>query len=145
VSSAAVLKSTPAPQSKQFKPKEIATMKFRTLTIATVFATLMGSAALHAENNMTTDRDHLNAYSRMTYSNIYLSSGATAEVAVSGVGNATIHLSVYDYKNNLIADTTCRRDTCDLSWVANRNANFYVTVENLSAYGTYYGFALDRQ
>jgi len=128
---------------QNFNPKEI-TMKFRSLAIATVFASLMGTAALHAEH-MTTDRDHLNGYSTMTYRNIYLDGGEKAAVAVSGAGSSTIRLSVYDYNNNLITNTTCRYNTCVLSWVANWNANFYVTVENLSAYGTDYGFALDRE
>jgi hypothetical protein len=124
-------------------PKEI-TMKFRTLALATVFAALMGTASLHAEN-MTTDHDRLNGYSTMTYRNIYMNGGEKAAVAVSGVGNTPIRLSVYDYSNNLIAHTTCQYDTCVLSWVANWNANFYVTVENLSAYSTGYGFALERE
>jgi len=124
-------------------PKQI-TMKFRTLAIATVFAALMGTASLHAEH-MSTDRDHLNGYSTMTYRNIYLNGGEKAAVAVSGAGNTTVRLSVYDYNNNLITNTTCRRDTCVLSWVANWNANFYVTVENLSPYATDYGFAYDHE
>jgi hypothetical protein len=119
-------------------------MKFRTLAIATVFASLMGTAAVHAEH-MTTDRDHLNAYSTMTYRNIYMSGGEKAAAAVDGVGNSTIRLRVYDYNDNLIAQTTCRVDTCVVSWVANWNAHFYVTVENLSPYGTDYGFALGRE
>lgn len=119
-------------------------MKFRILAIATLFASLMGTAALHAEN-MSVDRDHLNGYSRMTYRNIYMNGGDKAAVAVSGVGNTSIRLSVYDYNNNLIAHTTCRYDTCVLTWVANWNANFYVTVENLSPYGTDYGFAFERE
>lgn len=119
-------------------------MKFRTLAIATVFASLMGTAALNA-NAMTTDRDHLNGYSKMTYRNIYMDGGEKAAVAVSGAGNAVIRLSVYDYNNNLITNTTCRYTTCVLSWTANWNANFYVTVENLSSYGTDYGFAFDRE
>ena len=119
-------------------------MKFRTLAIATVFASLMGTAAVNA-NAMTTDRDHLNGYSTMTYRNIYMEGGEKAAVAVSGAGNSTIRLSVYDYNNNLIANTTCRYNSCVLSWTANWNANFYVTVENLSAYGTDYGFAFERE
>ena len=119
-------------------------MKFRTLAIATVFASLMGTAVLKAEN-MDTDRDHLNGYGNMTYRNIHMTGGETAAAAVSGVGSALIRLSVYDYNDNLIAHTTCRQDTCVVTWVANWNANFYVTVENLSPYGTDYGFALDRE
>jgi hypothetical protein len=119
-------------------------MKFRTLALATVFAALMGTVSLHAEN-MTTDHDRLNGYSTMTYRNIYMNGGEKAAVAVSGVGNTPIRLSVFDYSNNLIAHTTCQYDTCVLSWVANWNANFYVTVENLSAYSTGYGFALERE
>ena len=118
-------------------------MKIRTLAVATVFATLMGTAALHAEN-MTTDHDRLNGYSRMTYNNISLSGGEEAAVAVQGIGNSALRVSVYDYNNNLIAHTTCRVDTCVVTWVANWNANFYVTVENLSSYATEYGFALRR-
>ena len=117
-------------------------MKFRILAIATVFALLMGNAALNAECR-TIDRDHLNAYTSMTYRDIYLYGGEKAAAAVSGVGYSTIRLSVYDYNNNLITHTTCSTDTCVVSWVARWNANFYVTVENLSAYGTDYGFALD--
>ena len=60
-------------------------MKFRTLAIATAFATTMGTAAVQAEN-MTTDRDHLNAYSTMTYGDIYLSGGEKAAAAVSRSG-----------------------------------------------------------
>ena len=119
-------------------------MKFRTLALAAVFTSVMGTAALHAEH-MTTDRDHLNGYGTMTYRNIYLNGGDKAAVAVSGAGNSSIRLSVYDYNNNLIANTTCQYSTCVLSWVANWNANFYVTVENLSPYGTDHGFALDRE
>ena len=119
-------------------------MKFRTLAIATVFASLLGTTTLRAEH-MTTDHDHLDGYSRMTYRNIYLSGGDKAAVAVSGVGYSTLRLSVYDYNDNLIAHTTCRVDTCVVSWVANWNANFYLTVENLSPYHTTYGFALDRE
>jgi hypothetical protein len=119
-------------------------MKFRSLAIATVFASLMGTAALHAEH-MSTDRDHLNPYSSMTYNNIYMDGGQKAAVAVTGAGGAMIRLSVYDYNNNLISSTTCQYNTCVLSWVANWNANFYVKVENLSGYGTDYGFALDRE
>lgn len=119
-------------------------MKFRALAIATVFASLMGTAALHADT-LQTDRDHLNGYSTMTYHNIYMYGGEKAAVAVSGLGNTTIRLAVYDYNNNLIANTTCRYSTCSLSWVANWNANFYVTVQNLSPYSTDYGFAIDRE
>jgi len=120
-------------------------MKFRTLAIAsTVFASLMGTAAMNAER-LTTDRDHLNAYSTMTYRNIYMDGGDKAAVAVSGVGSSLIRLSVYDYNDNLIAHTSCRYDTCVLSWEANWNAHFYVTVKKLSPYGTDYGFAIDRE
>ena len=124
-------------------PEEI-TMKFRTLAIATVFASLMGTAAVEA-NAMSTDRDHLNGYGSMTYRNVYVSGGETAAAAVSGAGGALIRLSVYDYNDNLIAHTTCRQDTCIVTWVANWNANFYVRVENLSPYGTDSGFGLDRE
>ncbi len=92
-----------------------------------------------------TDRDHLNGYATMRYSNIYMSGGEKAAVAVKGLGNTTIRLSVYDYNNNLITNTTCRYSTCTLSWVANWNANFYVTVENLTPYGTDFGFAFVRE
>ena len=118
-------------------------MKFRIFAIATVFAALMGTSALHAEN-MTTDHDRLNGYSRMTYHNIDLEGGQHASVAVQGAGNTVLRVSVYDYKNNLIASTNCRVDTCLVSWVANWDASFYVTVDNLGAYSTTYGFALDR-
>ncbi|HVZ83278.1 MAG TPA: hypothetical protein VG893_06345 [Terracidiphilus sp.] len=120
-------------------------MKIRNfaLAIATGLATLMGSAALHAES-MVTDHDTLNGYSTMTYHNIYLDGGQNAAVAVQGSGNTFLRVSVYDYKNNLIASTNCRVDTCVVRWVANWDANFYVTVQNLGAYPTSYGFALDR-
>ena len=130
-------------RNPKFNPKEIS-MKFRTLAIATVFASMLGTAALDAKA-MTTDHDHLNGYTTMTYRNIHLSGGDTGAVAVSGVSGALIRLSVYDYNDNLIANTTCRQDTCVVTWVANWNANFYVTVENLSPYGTDYGFALERE
>ena len=119
-------------------------MKFRTLAIATLFASLMGTAVQHA-NAMSVDRDHLNGYATMRYTNIYMNGGEKAAVAVSGLGNTTIRLSVYDYNNNLITNTTCRYNTCVLSWTANWNANFYVTVENLTPYATDYGFAFDRE
>jgi len=119
-------------------------MKFRALAIATVFASMLGTAALHAHADAT-DRDHLNGYATMRYSNIYMNGGEKAAVAVKGLGNTTIRLSVYDYNNNLITNTTCRYSTCTLSWVANWNANFYVTVENLTPYGTDFGFAFVRE
>ena len=119
-------------------------MKFRILAAAAVFAASLLGTAVHAEN-MTTDRDHLNAYTSMTYRNIRMYGGEKAAAAVSGVSNALIRLSVYDSNDNLISQTTCRYDTCVVSWVANWNANFYVTVENLSSFGTDYGFAIDRE
>lgn len=118
-------------------------LKIRALALAAVFAALVAPQIVHAES-MVTDADHLNGYSRMTYNNIALSEGQEASVAVKGVGNTFLRLSVYDYKNNLIVNTTCRVDTCLVRWVANRDAAFYVTVENLGAYPTRYGFALDR-
>jgi hypothetical protein len=143
VSRAEAVKRPPSPKIPKVTPKEI-NMKFRTIAIATVFASLMGTAAIHA-NAMKVDRDHLNGYATMRYTDIYMSGGEKAAVAVSGLGNTTIRLSVYDYNNNLITDTTCRYNTCVLSWVANWNANFYVTVENLSPYSTDYGFAFERE
>ena len=122
-------------------PKEI-TMKFRMLAIATVFTALMGTAALHAE--MTKDWDHLDGYTKMTYSNIYVYGGQTAGVGVKGEGNTNLRLSVYDNNNNLIRTTVCRYDNCILTWTAAWNGNFYVTVENLSPYSTDYHFALEN-
>lgn len=120
-------------------------MKIRNfaLAIATGLATLMGSAALHAES-MVTDHDSLNGYSTMTYHNISVSGGEHAAVAVQGDGSTALRVSVYDYNNNLIAYSNCRVDTCMVRWVANWNADFYVTVQNLGAYRTSYGFALER-
>jgi hypothetical protein len=142
VSRAATVGRPQRSETSKSSPKEII-MKIRTLAVATAFATLLGTAALHAEN-MTTDHDRLNGYSRMTYNHISLSGGEEAAVAVQGVGNSALRVSVYDYNNNLIAHTSCRVDTCVVTWVANWNANFYVTVENLSSYATEYGFALRR-
>jgi hypothetical protein len=118
-------------------------MKIRNFAIATVFASLMGAAALHAESTVT-DQDSLNGYSRMTYNHISLDGGEQAAVAVKGAGNSPLRVSVYDYKNNLIAYSNCRVEACVVRWVANWNADFYVTVENLGAYSTEYGFALRR-
>jgi len=117
-------------------------MKFRMLAIATVFAALMGTAALYAE--MTKDWDHLDGYTKMTYSNIYVYGGQTAGVGVKGEGNPNLRLSVYDNNNNLIRTTVCRYDNCILTWTAAWNGNFYVTVENLSPYSTDYHFALEN-
>ncbi len=117
-------------------------MKFRALAIAAVFASLMGTAALHAEE--TKDWDHLNGYSRMTYSNIYVYGGQTAGVGVKGEGNTILRLSVYDNSNHLITTTVCRYGDCILTWTAAWNGNFYATVENLSGYGTDYHFVLEN-
>src|SRR5439155_23138453 len=80
--------SGPPPPKSQIQTPRRSAMKFRTLAIATsVFASLMGTAAMNAER-LTTDRDHLNAYSTMTYRNIYMDGGDKAAVAVSGVGSS---------------------------------------------------------
>jgi hypothetical protein len=127
---------------KTSTPKEI-NMKFRNVAIATVFASMLGAtAAVHAE---TKDFDHLNGYSRMTYSNVYVNGGQTAEVGVRGTGSANLRLTVFDNNNHLITTTVCRYDNCILSWTAAWNGNYYVTVENLSAYGTDYAFVLERE
>jgi hypothetical protein len=119
-------------------------MKIRIFATAAVLVSLIaGSAAVKAENT-TTDRDRLNGYARMTYSNIAMSGGQEAAVAVKGDGSSLLRLSVFDYHNNLIAHTSCRVDTCLVTWIANRDASFYVTVENLGGYSTEYGFALSR-
>src|SRR5579863_4252774 len=93
VSRAEAAEGHPLRNPKIQSPKEI-TMKFRTLAIATVFASLMGTAALDA-NAMSVDRDHLNGYATMRYTNIYMNGGEKAAVAVSGLGNTSIRLSVY--------------------------------------------------
>jgi hypothetical protein len=118
-------------------------MKLRALAIAMVLASAMGTAPLHA-NKMQTGCDHLNGYGTVTYGNIHLNGGENAAVAVSGLGNASIRLSVYEDNDNLIAQTICRYSTCTASWVARRNANFYVKLDNLSAHSTDFGFAMDR-
>jgi len=100
-------------------------MKFRAIALAMVFASLMGTAPLHADK-MQTESDHLNAYGTVTYRGIHLNGGENAAVAVSGLGNTSIRLSVHDDNDNLIAQTTCRYSTCTVSWVAHWNANFYV-------------------
>ena len=119
-------------------------MKLRMLALAAVSVWLMGMTSLHAQDT-STDQDHLSGYGTMTYRDIYLLGGETAAVGVQGVGNTPIRLSVYDYNNNLINYTTCRIDSCILTWYALWNAHFYVTVENLSAYSTNYVFALTRE
>jgi hypothetical protein len=118
-------------------------MKIRTFAIAAVFASLLGTAAVNAETT-TTDADSLNGYSTMTYNNIYLAQGEEAAVAVKPLGNTYMHVSVYDYNNYLIADSTCRAQACVVRWYAKWNATFHVRVENLGAYPTQYGFALAR-
>ena len=118
-------------------------LKIRAIALTAVLASLIGPSVAHAEN-MVTDHDHLNGYARMTYHHISLNEGQEAEVAVQGAGNTVLRVSVYDYKNNLIGNTTCRVDTCSVRWVANRDAAFFVTVKNLGAYSTSYGFALER-
>jgi hypothetical protein len=119
-------------------------MKNRIIATAAVLAALItGSAAVKAENT-TTDRDSLNGYTHMTYSNINLYRGQEAAVAVKGDGSSLLQVSVYDYNNYLIAQTSCRVDTCELSWYAYRNANFYVTVDNVGGSYTEYGFALSK-
>jgi hypothetical protein len=119
-------------------------MKTRIFAIATLFAsTLTGTAAMHAQN-LTTDHDRLFAGRSMTYNNIYLDGGENATVAVQGDGDTTLRVAVYDYKGNLIDNSTCRSNACVVSWVANRNANFYVRVENLGNVYNDYGFAMKR-
>jgi len=125
----------------QINPKEI-TMKFRALAIASVFVALLGTAAVKA--NATTDSDYLSGYHTMTYSNIYVYGGQTAGVGIRGEGNTNLRLTVYDNNNHLINSTVCRYSDCILTWTAAWNGYFHVTVENLSAYGTNYNFALEN-
>ena len=117
-------------------------MKFRILAIATLFASLLGSATLKAETPMI-DGAYLYGHTQMVYNDIYLSEGHGAAVAVSGTGHFRVR--VYDYNDNLITHKTFKNDTCVLSWIALRDANFYVTVENLSNDATRYGIALVRK
>jgi hypothetical protein len=116
-------------------------MKFRALAIAALFASLMGTAALHADE--VKDWDHLNGHGTMTYTNIYVHGGETAAVGVRGDGNTYLRLSVHDNNNHLITTTVCRNNNCILTWTAAWNGSFYATVENLTGYGTYYHFALE--
>lgn len=118
-------------------------MKSRLIAIATVFASLLtGTAALHAET--TTDHDRLYAGHYMNYNNISVNQGEHATVAVQGDGDTTLHLEVYDYNDNLIDQSYCKSDACVVSWVAYRNANFYVRVTNLGSVYNDYGFAMKR-
>jgi hypothetical protein len=119
-------------------------MTNRIFAIATLFGSMLaGTAAMHAES-MTTDHDRVDARSSMTYNNIAVNEGQNATVAVQGDGDTTLRLEVFDYNGNLIDDSTCKQDACVVSWVANRNANFYVKVENLGNVYNDYGFAMKR-
>ncbi|HEX3940691.1 MAG TPA: hypothetical protein VHX11_04325 [Acidobacteriaceae bacterium] len=119
-------------------------MKIRSFATAAVFASLLaGSAAMHAENTVS-DHDVLTPGAHMTYSNISMAGGQQGAVAVKGDGSSSLHVGLYDYNDNLIAQTTCRFSTCVLTWVAYRNADFYVVVDNLGNSSTDYGFAVSR-
>ena len=119
-------------------------MTSRIFTVAAVFCSLLaGTAAMHAET-IRTDSDRLYAGQYITYNDIAVDQGEHASVAVQGDGDTTLHLEVYDYNNNLIDESTCRTDTCLVSWVAYRNANFYVKVTNYGSVYNDYSLAMRR-